>query len=366
MKLGAGRHSLRSKSARNYGAKLSAAKIALGTLLLTVAIIGIAYPLWWNHRSSQGASQILHRDLSKLQKTNTQTSLGTSTCVATPGPGVLSIPVLSLTAPVEQGLGDQVLNVAIGHDPATSWPGPSSAALFAAHDVSFFSHLNQLSPGDIITYTVPCATYTFKVESAQVTSPGAPISVPNQGALVLDTCYPPNALWYTPDRYIVTASYVGTQPQSSQVTQVLQSPPVAPPNYSFTVPPSIPPQDLQLSNNSQEMGQLSFTGSPDDSFQQSNDPLTVESTGLKAWFAILHSIEENQPSWWTSFAPNIPFPLDLAGTTLRSTSPLEITEDVSGSRPNSITLSGGENSKTFTVTRTFSGSVMSITQFSVK
>ncbi len=141
---------------------------------------------------------------------------GNSSCSATPGTGILTIPKLSLTTPVEQGLNNAVLDVAIGHDPATSWPGPSTAALFAAHGVSFFSHLNQLSPGDIITHAIPCATYTFRVEGAQGTSLGAPISLPNQGALVLDTCYPLNALWYTPDRYVVTASYVKTASQSTQ------------------------------------------------------------------------------------------------------------------------------------------------------
>jgi sortase A len=230
--------------------------------------------------------------------------------------------------------------------------------------VSFFSHLNQLSPGDIITYTVPCATYTFKVEGAQITSPGAPISVPNQGALVLDTCYPPNALWYTPDRYIVTASYVATQPQSSQNTNSLQNPPVTATNYTFAAPGAIPTQELQLANNSQEMGQLSFTGTPSAAFQQSNNPLQVEGTGLEGWFAILHTIEENQPSWWKSFAPNLPFPQAFAGQTLKSTSPLEISEDITGSAPNSITLTGSENSHTFTVTGTFSGTEMSITWFS--
>ncbi len=358
------KHSMRSKRIHSAKPGRNIPKIFLGIFLLATATIGIAYPLWWNNRSTQGANRILQHDLTRFQKSATQTSIGGTPCTAQPGPGVLSIPSLSLTAPVDQGLQDAVLNIAIGHDPATSWPGPSSAALFAAHDVSFFSHLNQLSPGDIITYTVPCATYTFKVEGAQITSPGAPISVPNQGALVLDTCYPPNALWYTPDRYIVTASYVATQPQSSQNTNSLQNPPVTATNYTFAAPGAIPTQELQLANNSQEMGQLSFTGTPSAAFQQSNNPLQVEGTGLEGWFAILHTIEENQPSWWKSFAPNLPFPQAFAGQTLKSTSPLEISEDITGSAPNSITLTGSENSHTFTVTGTFSGTEMSITGFS--
>lgn len=335
--------------------------IYLGITLLAVALVGVAYPLWWNNRSSQGAKKILHHDFATLQK-SAQSQNSAATCAATPGPGVLNIPTLSLTAPVEQGLDDSVLNIAIGHDPSTSWPGPKSAALFAAHDVSFFSHLNQLSPGDLIMYTVPCATYTFRVEGAQITSPGAPISVPNQGALVLDTCYPPNALWYTPDRYIVTASYVSTGPQS---TGVASATPTTIPPYFFNSPSTIPSQELQLAHNTQEMGQLSFEGSPNSNFQQSNAPLQIEGIGLQAWFAVVHSIEENQPSWWKSFAPELNFPQNFAGQTLKSTSPLEISENIDGSTPKSITLTGGENSHTFSVKAIFSGQTMSITSFSV-
>lgn len=364
MRLAATIHSLRSKRIQRAKTVRNIPKMVLGIFLIATASIGIAYPLWWNNRSSQGAGRILHNDLTRLQKSTTKTSIGGAACTAQPGPGVLTIPSLSLTAPVEQGLQDAVLNVAIGHDPATSWPGPSSTSLFAAHNVSFFSHLNQLSPGDIITYTVPCATYTFKVEGAQVTSPGAPISVPKQGALVLDTCYPPNALWYTPDRYIVTASYVATQPQSTKNSNTIQAPPATATNYTFAAPSNIPTQELQLANNSQEMGQLTFSGTPSTVFQQSNDPLLVEATGLQGWFAILHSTEENQSTWWKSFAPNLPFPQAFAGQTLKSTSPLEINEEVTGSAPKSITLTGGENSHTFTVTETFIGTEMSITGFS--
>ena len=344
-------------------------RIAIGIVLVTAAAVGIAYPIWWNNRSATGAANLLRKDLTKLQQTSKgaastrtvgSTQSASQTCKADPGPGILSIPKLSLTAPVEQGLTDGVLNIAIGHDPSTSWPGPNSASLFAAHDVSFFSRLNQLSPGDIITYTVPCATYTFKVEGARITSPGSPISVPNEGALILDTCYPPNALWYTPDRYIVTASFASSGPQDPRVASSLSSQVAPPINYTVNVPPTIPPQELQLANNSQEMGQLSFTGSPSASFQQSNAPLQVEAAGLEGWFAILHAIESNQPTWWKAIVSNVAFPQGMAGGTLKSTSPLEITEDVTGSTPHSITLTGSINSTSIKVTGTFTGTQMSV------
>ena len=72
--------------------------------------------------------------------------------------GILTIPALDLDAPVEEGTDDQELNVAVGHDPQSVWPGVDGAAVFLAHDVSYFVHLNALKPGDVITYQTACNT----------------------------------------------------------------------------------------------------------------------------------------------------------------------------------------------------------------
>ncbi len=347
---------------RHRSTRLSRPRLVIGLALIIVAGIGIGYPLWWNHRSSVGSAALLRKDASKLQRTISTHAPGAS-CTAQPGPGVLQIPNLSLTAPVQQGLTNPVLNISIGHDPSTPWPGPNSAALFAAHDVSFFSHLNLLAPGDIITYTVPCATYTFRVEGSQITSPGAAITVPKTGALVLDTCYPPNALWFTPDRYIVTAQYVSTQPQSASITKTLTATLPVEASLSFPTPPGLSTAQLSLSNNTQDMGQLSFSPTTSSAFQQSDAPLQVEGTALEGWFAVLHSLEANLPTTWHSFAPAVAFPTSLSGQNLQSTSPLEITENIHGSTPLAISLTGGENGHTFTVQESVRHGVVVVTGF---
>ncbi len=38
--------------------------------------------------------------------------------------------------------------MAVGHDPQSVWPGVDGAAVFLAHDVSYFVHLNELKAGD--------------------------------------------------------------------------------------------------------------------------------------------------------------------------------------------------------------------------
>jgi sortase (surface protein transpeptidase) len=48
----------------------------------------------------------------------------------------LTIPALTLAAPVEEGTDDAELDVAVGHDPQSVWPGANGASVLLAHDVS--------------------------------------------------------------------------------------------------------------------------------------------------------------------------------------------------------------------------------------
>src|SRR5579875_1863841 len=89
--------------------------------------------------------------------------------------GVLSLPKLSVSAPVEQGTDDAELNVAVGHADSTPFPGTPGTAVLLAHDVSYFAHIDQLQPGDTIDYRVGCVTHVFNVTGHTVVAAGAPI-----------------------------------------------------------------------------------------------------------------------------------------------------------------------------------------------
>jgi len=335
-----------------------------GGALILIALVAIAYPIWWDHRSSVGAAHILAKTSRTLRTAIKRVESGKS-CTPSPGPGVLQIPALSLTAPVEQGTSNAVLNVSVGHDTATSWPGPARTAVFLAHDVSFFSGLEALKIGDIVTYTVPCATYTFVITAHQVTSPGASLHVPASGALVLDTCYPPNALWFTPDRYVVTATYQRTSSQSPTVTsKLLSADQTSIPAINFPTPNGLPTSELSLANNTQEMGQMHFSPGTSPAFRQSSAPITLEIPALDGWFGMIHTLEANNQTWWHSFAPKVSYPSQFAGHGLSSTSPLEITETAVGMSPRSVKLVGQLNGTTFTVTETIARDTLTITSLS--
>ncbi len=329
--------------------------------MLLLAVAGATYPIWWNNRSSAGAEKLLKSQNHQLVIALKNTYQGKS-CKARPGPGVLNIPSLGLTAPVQQGLSNSVLNVAIGHDPSTAWPGPSSATLLAAHDVSFFSELNRLKDGSVVTYTVPCATYEFKVSQAVVSVPGKQISVPAGGAIVMDTCWPPNALFFTPDRYVVTASYVKTLPQNpvavkfNSVADLTQG-------LSINDPSGLPFSSLELQNNTQPLGLMSFQGTPSQAFIESDAPLQLDGVALEGWFAAIHSIESNQSSWWSQFAPGAAFPAVFAGKPVVQDSPLQVSENVRGVEPLSVTLSGNIDGSPIRVTEVIKGKKLFIASF---
>lgn len=334
----------------------------LGVTLLLGGTLGVAYPLWWNHRSSSGASALLktfhHQQTSKGVPIANSSA---ASCVGNSVSGILSIPALALVAPVEQGLSDAVLNVAVGHDPSTSWPNKSSAALFAAHDVSFFSQLGSIQEGNLVTYTSNCDTSEYRVSAISVLTTGSTVALPKNGSVILDTCYPSNALWYTSQRLVVTATFI------KQVKQILpQNPAPLVSNVDHlvaSVPTSIPPAELNLANNTQEMGHLSFSGNSSQAFIQSDLPLTAAAAALKGWFVVTHTLVGPQPSWWNSFT-QAQFPASLVTASIRSTSPLEITENLNGANLTGVTLTGGLNNHIVTVDEVPNGNSLSVTGIS--
>ncbi|MHB8458174.1 MAG: class D sortase, partial [Acidimicrobiales bacterium] len=131
-------------------------------------------------------------------------------------PAILSIPVIGLEAPVVQGTGDGVLSIAVGHDPGSVWPGQRGTSILLAHDASYFSRLGSLHTGNVVSWTDGCRRLLFRVNRVEVTRPGATLPQPANGTgLALVTCWPTDALFWTPDRLVVLASYVGAQPAAA-------------------------------------------------------------------------------------------------------------------------------------------------------
>ena len=136
----------------------------VGVMLLFFAIFAASYAVAHQEHQHHAQAVLIQSERAAMAKIARQ-SHGASCQVAGVRSGqlsgILSIPALDMTAPVEEGTDDQELNVAVGHDPQSVWPGLTGAAVFLAHDVSYFVHLNQLEPGDVITYQTVCNTVKF-------------------------------------------------------------------------------------------------------------------------------------------------------------------------------------------------------------
>jgi sortase A len=215
--------------------------------------------------------------------------------------GLLLAPSLGLVAPVLQGTGDAVLSDAVGHDPASVWPGQRGTSVLSAHDVTWFSHLDALIPGNKVRYVTPCWTYTYKVTSHVVVTAGSPVYNTGTARLVLETCYPLNALYITSSRYLVYTNLVSSSPTHAAAAKPGSWPvPVVP------APARLAAQGLGLTANPAPLGTLSLTGSPSRAWTQSSAPLDFEAAALAEYFGAARSATQEERAWWADLAPSVP------------------------------------------------------------
>lgn len=326
-------------------------RAATSALLLGIAAVGVAYPVWWDHRSSSASHALLHSALgtSGIVSGHTgaavtcRSTLGPSTARSTGGqPGVLAIPSIGLIAPVLEGLGNPVLDVAVGHDPATVWPGAKGESLLLAHDVSYFSGLDKVRLGATVIWTLGCERAVFRVVTTLVTRPGATIAVPFSGSgLALITCWPTNALFWTPERYVVETELVSHE-WLAHPTAALATP-VAP--LRVPAPPALVADGLSLLQSRILVGHLEIAGSPSASFREGPEPLSVGRAALREYAAAFKTAAAGRRSWWSALAVAgvpLPAPWSLAYDT-------NVTLVVRGSTVEGVLLSSPAVTVTLTV-----------------
>lgn len=262
-------------------------------------------------------------------------SAGTSGKGSTPVHGLLEIPKLGVVAPVVQGVGETQLDVAVGHDPYSVWPGGAGNAVLEAHDVSYFVSLASLAVGDTVRYVTPCTTYVFAVTSHTIVAQGTAVYNTSAPSITMVTCWPTDALWFTPDRYLVTATEVSEAPSDGGSTTYVTA--SAPP--SVPVPATLAAQGVTLTTYSLPMGTFTLAGTPDPAWAQTTSPLLVQGSGVEAFIAGVRSLTEDHLSWWNAIAPGVtaPEPLVGAGNPGYLTQ-LNVTVTAAGAQPVSVQL----------------------------
>jgi LPXTG-site transpeptidase (sortase) family protein len=273
--------------------------------------------------------------------------------------GLLEVPALGLQAPVVQGEGEGVLAEAVGHDVSSVWPGEDGTAVLAAHDVSYFAHISSLDPGDRIDYFDSCHEDVFVVTGHKVVPAGTTLvnlATPN---LVLDTCWPTNALWYTPSRFVLVAREVAVRPDPSPVAARAGKLARSEKPLAVPVPAPLLAEGLTLDDNATPLGTMTVGGRPSQAFAESPLPLDVEESALTAYFGGLHALAQGRISWWHEIAPAVAVPTAADGAYITEHyTDLLVTILASGDRPTGAVLSstdyftGGRSPGTYTLKAT--------------
>jgi sortase A len=192
-------------------------------------------------------------------------------------------------------------------------------------------------------------------------------------SLVLDTCWPPNALFFTPDRLLIRATEVGAATRGAKLdpgAQFVKT--VSSTDFTTSAPPALQAQGLTLQQNEAPMGTMNLVNASV-AFAQSPGPLSLEAAALETYFGGLHSGAQHQAAWWAALAPNLAMPPELAGALVTGhDAPLNVEIDSSGGTPDqvvlrtSVTLSGGAapGEHAMTVVLPVHGSVVTIGSWS--
>ena len=324
------------------------ALIATGAVLIVAVVAWQVYVTQWTTHSDRVGQALVHQFLknralsSPVASGQSAPSASTSSiasCGTTPGAntaqGILVIAKLGVTAPVEQGTGDGQLDVAVGHDPDSVWPGAAGNSVLEAHDVSYFVNLAQLVAGDTLRYETSCTTYLFQVQSHSVVAEGSPVYNTPGPTMTLVTCWPTNALWYTPDRYLVTATEVSSASTNGTTLQY-QAPTPAP---TVPVPSALSAEGVTLASYPVPMGTMALAGSPEAAWAQTTGPLLVQDSAVEAFIAGVKSLIQDELAWWGAVAPHVTPPTPLVGAHNPGyETPLDVTVTAVGAVPTSVTL----------------------------
>jgi LPXTG-site transpeptidase (sortase) family protein len=356
--------------------------IAAG-LLIILGVGGFQlYATLWTRHSQAAGRALVHQFLKDqslggpVSGTSGNSGTALATCAAAsrstdPVKGLLEIPKLGVTAPVEDGQDNAQLDVAVGHNTASVWPGAVGNSVLAAHNVSYFVGLPNLNVGDTILYVAPCSTTVFQVTAHTIVDAGAPVYNTPTPTITLVTCWPTNALWFTPQRYLVTAREVRQTSRGGGGTQYAAT--SAPPTVA--VPSELAAQGVTLATYSLPMGSFTLAGTPDPMWAQSTNPLFAEDAGVEAYIAGVRSLVENRLDWWSAFAPGVSAPAPLLGASNPTyLSSLNVTVNAVGTQAKSLTLSntigisGGKAPGHYavTVTETISNGVLTITSWTLQ
>jgi len=266
----------------------------------------IAHVILYRDHSSSAGHALVERAKQAMDRVDATPTPG---CALPPDPkkvhpgdlvGVLDIPALKLSAPVVEGVDEEQLSIAVGHLSTSVWPGSKGTSVLAAHDVTWFSRIDHLRPGDEFTLRHGCAVDTYRVTEHKVVKKGSPLYHAATPQVVLETCWPTTALYWTNERYLVFADLIGSKVALGVAQEGL------PPEGDPFVDPAV--ERVAQNGPSVPHGTLQITGTADDGWRQSNQPLLLAHAAISNYKAGLVALTDESDTIWRHVAPRLPRP----------------------------------------------------------
>jgi sortase A len=134
---------------------------------------------------------------------------------------VLRVAKIHLEAPVLEGTDDLTLNRGLGRIVDTAKLGELGNVGIAGHRDGFFRGLKDVGVGDRLELSLPNRTEAYVVDSVKIVNPSdvSVLEPTTEPSLTLVTCYPFYFIGSAPQRYIVHASIVHSEPVKNKVSE---------------------------------------------------------------------------------------------------------------------------------------------------
>lgn len=127
----------------------------------------------------------------------------------------LSCDKIELFAPIFWGDTNEILKVGVGQSVASFIPGLNKTLLLSGHNTTYLKALQNITIGDVITYSTHYGNYQYKVNDIQVLTEKEALMRLNEWLsyesenLIIYTCYPFKTTLHTKDeRFFVFAKKV--------------------------------------------------------------------------------------------------------------------------------------------------------------
>jgi sortase A len=132
--------------------------------------------------------------------------------------GKLRIPKLYASLPIFHGTNEDELEKGVGHFEDSVLPGEKDNSVLSGHRDTVFRKLGEVGKGDILIVETKAGSFTYKVRKVRIVDEddrSVIVSTP-RATLTVSTCYPFTFVGAAPERYVLVAYLVKSEPNNNE------------------------------------------------------------------------------------------------------------------------------------------------------